>query len=519
MEDMNNRKYSDTICMLPLGAINIHATGKIVRCHMSEDEMGDIDSDDPIIYQWNNKKFRDLRKKQRDGEWDKGCINCQTKEKNNIKSKRLQFMDLENYNDLWNKKNLLDSDIKTDIWHLDIAFNNICNFKCRMCSSAYSNSWIHDEKKLIENNVPGGSGGAFQKKSVSYERQKNKNHSKQLEELLEYCNNLKKVEIIGGEPFLTNECFNFLDAIKSKGLHKQIDIMITTNGSVITEEKLNYLLDFKYVNINFSLDAVGPLFEYMRSAGVTSWNEIKEKIYLVKNWCDKNRTETNNYKMCINGAYQIYNCLNFKDFIEFIIDTFEWEKSLPSRKSHSRHSFEHRMCMFPKFLSVIDMDKNLVKESLKQIHYIQNKYKFLNSINERSYIFDIKNILNNVNNFDLDKVKQFKKYTKELDIIRNQSLKDYAPEVYNEYQKYEDDDEVFINIMKKPKKIISLYNDLLKVDAWKKFNIDNKLEIKEEQDYYDAVALIREKKINDRYAFRYPENIEILKVLEKHGKA
>ena len=97
-------------------------------------------------------------------------------------------------------------------------------------------------------------------------------------------------------------------------------------------------------------------------------------------------------------------------------------------------------------------------------------------------------------------------------------MKDYAPEVYNEYQKYEDDDEVFINIMKKPKKIISLYNDLLKVDAWKKFNIDNKLEIKEEQDYYDAVALIREKKINDRYAFRYPENIEILKVLEKHGK-
>ena len=58
------------------------------------------------------------------------------------------------------------------------------------------------------------------------------------------------------------------------------------------------------------------------------------------------------------------------------------------------------------------------------------------------------------------------------------------------------------------------------VDAWNKLKIRHtKLINAEEKKYYDAVTLIREKKINDRYAFRYPENIEILKVLEKHGKA
>jgi radical SAM protein with 4Fe4S-binding SPASM domain len=62
----DNKNLSPTVCLLPVSSINIHATGKIVRCHMSEIPMGDV-SEGSIIEQWNNEDFQQLRKDQREG--------------------------------------------------------------------------------------------------------------------------------------------------------------------------------------------------------------------------------------------------------------------------------------------------------------------------------------------------------------------------------------------------------------------------------------------------------------------
>ena len=88
-----NKLLSPTICMLPVSSIAIHATGKMVRCHMSETEMGDVNSGS-IIKQWDNQSFQDLRKIQRNGEWTQGCQNCKSKEDKNVTSKRTHWQNL-----------------------------------------------------------------------------------------------------------------------------------------------------------------------------------------------------------------------------------------------------------------------------------------------------------------------------------------------------------------------------------------------------------------------------------------
>lgn len=534
---------SNTFCLLPQCSINIHATGKIVRCQMSEEPMGDLNDSEEIIDQWNNQKFIQLRKDQQSDIWQKGCWNCERKEQNNIKSKRLHWHNLDVVKEIWEEDNLYDVN-RSEIWHLDIAFNNICNFKCRMCSSAYSNSWITDEKKLAEVGVPGGSGGAFKKQSVRQNRSKNTISTKQIENLLKNCEKLKRVEILGGEPFLADEFVNFLNLLRSKKLHKQVELQITTNGSVLTLEKLNLLKGFKYVNINFSLDSVGPLFEYMRSAGVVTWEHIKEKLLLVKTWCD-NQNDGNTYKMNLNGAFQIYNSLNLYDFIEFIVKLYEWDKIKPSEfSSKNRHSFEHRCLVGPEFLSAMYLPEEIAKKSLSQLNDLLNKYFFLNNINETVYFKNIEKILTNSKNTqNFIKIHSFAKYTKELDTIRQQSIKDYAPELYNYYQQFYKTKEVHsvfldqfyddqkIKQVEKQNKMIEdrikerqevnkkLYDKLWKANAWERFNLEHTQLIESKnENYEDAIEIIRCKKIGKEHAINLPINTDIYNILLMYGR-
>jgi len=426
--------------MMPFASINIHATGKIVRCQMSEDEMGDV-VNGSIVKQWENEAFQELRQDQIDGNWNRGCTNCLRKESDGIKSKRLHWQSLAVAKEFWDTKDFKSSIVKNDILHMDIAFNNLCNFKCRMCSSAYSNAWISDEKKLKDAGLAGGSSGSqLPKLATTYNREKNQVTTEQLTELLDNAPNLQRVEILGGEPFLVPEFMTFLDEMRSRGIHKNVELMVTTNGSLITEEKLDKLLGFKYVNINFSLDATGDLFSYMRSAGLFTFEQIDKQLDLVLAWTKKaTATGYGIYKVNINGAYQIYNMLNIKDFIEYIIMKFNWYETPPIENSKYRHSFEHRIVLNDT-LSAKSAPINLKLESNTQIDWLISKYPFLLDISEKSYILDIKKTCNQYHDSkDTDSI-QFVKFTRELDNIRGVSIDDVAPDVIKHFLHITDDD-------------------------------------------------------------------------------
>ena len=429
--------------MLPFSSINIHATGKIVRCQMSEDDMGDV-VNGSILQQWNNSAFQELRQDQINGNWSLGCTNCLRKESSGIKSKRQHWQSLVISNEFWDTKDFKSSMVNNDIIHMDIAFNNLCNFKCRMCSSAYSNAWIPDEKKLKDAGIAGGSSGTdLPKLATTYNREKNQVTAAQLTELLDNAPNLRRVEILGGEPFLVPEFMIFLDEMRRRGIHKNVELMVTTNGSVITEEKLDKLLGFKYVNINFSLDATGELFSYMRSAGLFTFEQIDAQLDLVLEWTKKaNATGYGVYKVNINGAYQIYNMRNLKDFIEYIIMKFEWTDKTPIENSKNRHSFEHRIVLNDT-LAAKSAPVNLKLESNEQIEYLISKYPFLLEIAEKSYILDIKKICvtDTVENEIIHNNRiKFVKFTRELDKIRGVSIDEVAPDIMMHFSHISNDD-------------------------------------------------------------------------------
>lgn len=436
-----NKQLSPTVCLLPVSSIAIHATGKMIRCHMSETEMGDVNSGS-IIKQWDNNAFQDLRKKQRDGEWTRGCSNCEGKEARGVTSKRVHWQSLGIVEDRWEDIDWDNNLTGNKLVHLDIAFNNLCNFKCKMCSSAYSNAWIGDEEKLkVKGIAPGSAGSAFTRPSNSFNRTKHSLSTEQLQELVDNGQDLRRIEILGGEPFLVPQFMEFLGMLKAAGLDKQIELMITTNGSVVTEKHLDALEGFKYVNINLSLDASGDLFSYIRSAGIIDWEGITEKAELIRDWCDKPRG--GEYKLNLNGTFMSLNALNIKEFIEWIIKFYGWDSNPPSVSSKFRHSFEHRILFGPKSLHVQWLSKKTLGMCLDQINDLLNTYDFFTKtpINETRYITDIKKLVEGLirsDNVDRDYSKfgpaEFARYITELDGIRNESLKKVAPEIFADFE-------------------------------------------------------------------------------------
>lgn len=134
--------------------------------------------------------------------------------------------------------------------YLRISVTDRCNFRCRYCIPS-------TPFKVIEHN-----------RIARYE------------EILRITRiacelGITKVRITGGEPFVRKDVFSFLE--KLCALETLSDVSITTNGALLTKEKIYRLKDLGIKRLNFSLDTLDPVkFEQItqRDRFHKVWNAI-----------------------------------------------------------------------------------------------------------------------------------------------------------------------------------------------------------------------------------------------------
>jgi sulfatase maturation enzyme AslB (radical SAM superfamily) len=141
---------------------------------------------------------------------------------------------------------------------LKVVTNNTCNATCVTCNSDISSSWGILERK---NNIKPPKSWKIKLQDFTYQL----DHSR-----------LQVAAFQGGEPFLSSTNFNLLDEILNHG-NDDCFVSFVTNGSFdLTKSQKNTLSKFKQVNFCFSIDGVGPVFEYMRYP--LSWPKILDNI-------------------------------------------------------------------------------------------------------------------------------------------------------------------------------------------------------------------------------------------------
>jgi MoaA/NifB/PqqE/SkfB family radical SAM enzyme len=196
------------------------------------------------------------------------CQRCWSEESAGRTSKRMHTLDRLKHiigNQEWTQ------DAKP-LMFLDLKLGNICNLKCRICGSWSSSQFATEE---LQATPP-----EHRKNTFAYQMLRAgawpRDNQQFWTEIDECLDQIRYIEFTGGEPFLIQEHFDMLQGIVDRGIAHQVEIHYNTNGTQYPEQAEKIWRNFKTVEIAFSIDDVGPRFEYQRSNAV--WHEVCDKL-------------------------------------------------------------------------------------------------------------------------------------------------------------------------------------------------------------------------------------------------
>jgi MoaA/NifB/PqqE/SkfB family radical SAM enzyme len=155
---------------------------------------------------------------------------------------------------------------------LDLKLGNICNLKCRICGSWSSSQFAAEEIAHTYPDKRKTSHAYTMLRAGSWPRE-NPQFWDQIDSVL---NDIRYIEFTGGEPFMIEEHFQMLQGIVDRGIAHNVEIHYNTNGTQYPEQAEHIWKHFKTVEIAFSIDDVGPRFEYQRSNAV--WTEVCDNL-------------------------------------------------------------------------------------------------------------------------------------------------------------------------------------------------------------------------------------------------
>ncbi len=258
-------KYSNTACKKLWNHLYIGTDSNVNPCCVADHRfpLGNINTSsiDDIIHSKKSNQFRNWMSQ---GYRPAACQSCYIKEDNNISSPRVNC----------------DPNLQTiNITSLDIRINNICNFKCRMCSEYFSSAIQQETIKIYGKDTKLGHEQNLLTIPGSSER------GSQFNAIDPYItNNLEHIYFAGGEPLITSEHYQTLDKLIDIN-HTNLRLTYNTNLSKLTYKNVNiidYWNQFSNVTVGASIDASDAVAEYVRHG--TIWTDIIENIRIIKKY-------------------------------------------------------------------------------------------------------------------------------------------------------------------------------------------------------------------------------------------
>jgi len=233
---------------------------------------------------WQTKELialRDLNKQDKLNPW--ACKQCIYMEQNGKSSRRIGV------NQYYNST-------ATDLLGprgLEFEIDYTCNLACIYCGPRQSTQW------RLELNTP--------KKEFPI-RMSKPDIIKILDSL--DLSNLDNIHFYGGDPLFTDTHESILNYIDQRvGLGK-IYAWYTTNGSLRVRERVQDLWGrCKLVKIYFSVDDIGPRFEYIRYGAV--WNQVEDNLLWYKD------TMPSNIMFALEPTLNCLNALHHYELLQW----------------------------------------------------------------------------------------------------------------------------------------------------------------------------------------------------------
>lgn len=352
---------------------------------------------------WDSEQLKNLQTNMVNDIRDKGCSICWDKEDRGFPSLRNHSNEIykDLYQDIINGKRL-DQPIV-----LDLRLGNLCNLKCRMCTSEWS-SQIADE--ILQN--PNGDWDDKPTQTIL-------NLNDDAWDLLEkWIHKVDRVFMTGGEPTIIKRNIEYINRIIDTGRSKQVNLVFTTNATNINTEFLKIADKFKSVHFAVSIDAVNDLAKYIRYP--SDWQTIEKNLITIG---------SGNYGVGINTTIQWLNMTRLNEMFEFI-------ERYVSTGPKQFAGVWFQLVTTPSYLDPMYAPDFMKEKAISDInHFLKNsfllndeKYNTLLHGGFKENLISTKKFLeDNIGNEKY--VDVFIKKMLQLDMIRKQNLFDILPEL------------------------------------------------------------------------------------------
>jgi len=391
---------SDVFCILPWIHLSIEPNGTVLPCCIAKATVGNT-KNQTLREIWNNEPMAELRRNMLADTPSVACQDCYEHESTGIRSLRNGCNRAYGHN----IKSLVDSTQPSgqlpqmELRYWDVRFSNICNLKCRMCSSKYSSRWAEDDAKLW--------GRSFNP-VILFPGQDEDDVWNQIQEHIPY---VESIYFAGGEPLIMEQHNRLLRQLIEKG-NTKVHLTYATNLTEL-KYKNSSVLDlwrhFPKVGVTASLDDMSNRASVIRSG--TDWADIEQNIRDLKRECP-------HIDLMIGPTVSIMNIWNICKFHRYMVD-----QGLIEAKDFNLNLLQH-----PHFyrIDIIPVD---IKLQLKQ--EIEQHLEWLRPIDTlqraTSGFEGVIQLMMSADNSAY--LSDFWKATEQLDAIRSEKLIDVVPEL------------------------------------------------------------------------------------------
>jgi len=293
---------SKTFCILPWIHIYANPDGSVLPCSVGDHHihLGNVQSQ-PINEIWNGKEYRTMRKNMLAGKKCAECSACYKIEESGVTSPRQSHTDkFKKYISLADTTNS-DGSVEMNLRYFDVRWSNICNFKCRSCSSTYSSSWATEDNSTGQN-----------KKAFIFAG--GNSNDELYNQFLPYFKNIEEFYFAGGEPLLTDKHYDILEYLISIG-KTDVKLHYNTNLSNLKYKDRSVILLWKHfsnVQVYASLDSWGDRAEYIREG--TNWKIIEDNLRLIKQ-------QIPHVQLYTTTVVSSFNVSTLPEFFTYIIES------------------------------------------------------------------------------------------------------------------------------------------------------------------------------------------------------
>jgi MoaA/NifB/PqqE/SkfB family radical SAM enzyme len=419
-----------TFCAIPFVSMVVNTDATVQPCcmmqrntHRLKDDNGKVLTiNEKLSDSWNSNEMKFIRTEMVSGNKLVGCKVCYLQESSGRTSNR-QYANSEWSNklgskhmfDLIDKAVLNGGELDYSLAYLDLRLGNLCNLKCRMCSP-FNSSQIAKEHVELEKKddaykvVWAKTFGRFDSRINDVQSWFERDFL--WDQIIDLIPSLKKVYMTGGEPTLIQNNFKFMDECIRKG-RRDIILFFNTNCTNVNKKFTSLIGQFGRVNINASVDGVGPVNDYIRSP--SHWEQISANVETL--------AQMPNVHLGLTPTVQVYNVFN-------LVDTLKWVDTLNIK--YKKNIFvDFLINVHPSHLSVTILPDNIRHKVANDL--IEYKNTYLTSSSPELTINSVNGIIGLLQKPRAsdwqEQLARFKTYTHSLDVERGQSLRSISVEL------------------------------------------------------------------------------------------